>query len=91
MTDPETFSVYEPSPSTQAPADLDEQKFTHLNALLDQTTIYSKFLSEQMEGLDEEKDAERARKKQKKSAKDAPGAKGKKAGGRPRAANTKRS
>jgi ATP-dependent DNA helicase len=81
MTDPETFSVYEPSPSTQAPADLDEQKFTHLNALLDQTTIYSKFLSEQMEGLDEEKDAERARKKQKKSAKDAPGAKGKKAGG----------
>ena len=81
MTDPETFSVYEPSPSTQAPADLDEQKFTHLNALLDQTTIYSKFLSEQMEGLDEEKDAERARKKQKKSAKDAPGAKGKKGGG----------
>jgi ATP-dependent DNA helicase len=81
MTDPETFYVYEPSPSTQAPADLDEQKFTHLNALLDQTTIYSKFLSEQMEGLDEEKDAERARKKQKKSAKDAPGAKGKKAGG----------
>jgi ATP-dependent DNA helicase len=81
MTDPETFAVYEPSPSTQAPADLDEQKFTHLNALLDQTTIYSKFLSEQMEGLDEEKDAERARKKQKKSAKDAPGAKGKKAGG----------
>jgi ATP-dependent DNA helicase len=49
--------------------------------LLDQTTIYSKFLSEQMEGLDEEKDAERARKKQKKSAKDAPGAKGKKGGG----------
>ena len=34
--------------------DLDEGKFTHLNALLDQTTIYSKFLSEQMEGLDEE-------------------------------------
>ena len=81
MTDPETFSVYEPSPSTQAPVDLDEQKFTHLNALLDQTTIYSKFLSEQMEGLDEEKDSERARKKQKKSAKDAPGAKGKKGGG----------
>ena len=40
--------------------------------MLDQTTIYSKFLSEQMEGLDEETNAERARKKQKKSGKDAP-------------------
>ena len=29
--------------------DLDESKYTNLNALLDQTTIYSKFLAEQME------------------------------------------
>ena len=40
--------------------------------MLDQTTIYSKFLSEQMEGLDEETYAERERKKRKKSGKDAP-------------------
>jgi ATP-dependent DNA helicase len=61
---------------------LDEQKFTHLNDLLNQTTIYSQFLSEQMEGLDEETYAERARKKQKKSAKqgDAPGASRRKGG-----------
>ena len=64
------------------PVDLDEQKFTHLNDLLNQTTIYSQFLSEQMEGLDEETHAERARKKQKKSAKqgDAPGASRRKGG-----------
>jgi hypothetical protein len=31
--------------------DLDEGKFTNLEALLDQTTIYSKFLSEQMVDL----------------------------------------
>lgn len=45
--------------------DLDEGKFTHLNALLDQTTIYSKFLSEQMEGLDEEEGLKPAKKKAK--------------------------
>jgi ATP-dependent DNA helicase len=51
----------------QEEVDLDEGKFTNLNALLDQTTIYSKFLSEQMEGLDEEE--ERANKPAKKKAK----------------------
>ena len=48
--------------------DLDENKFEHLNALLDQTTIYSKFLYEQMDGLDEEVEAKRAKKKQKKNS-----------------------
>ena len=62
------------------PVDLDEQKFTHLNDLLNQTTIYSQFLSEQMEGLDEEKHAERPRKKQKKKQGDAPGASRRKGG-----------
>ena len=58
-----------PPPPTQTPVDLDEHKFEHLNALLDQTTIYSKFLYEQMDGLDEEVDAmrEKSKKKQKKS------------------------
>ena len=46
--------------------DLDEHKFEHLNALLDQTTIYSKFLYEQMDGLDEEVDAMREKSKRNK-------------------------
>ena len=33
---------------------LDDKKFKQLDALLDQTTIYSQFLSEQMDTLDEE-------------------------------------
>ena len=45
--------------------DLDDVKFQHLEALLDQTTIYSKFLAEQMEGIDE--DDRRPKKKAKKA------------------------
>ena len=37
---------------------LDDKKFKQLDALLDQTTIYSQFLSEQMDTLDEEVDAD---------------------------------
>ena len=39
---------------------LDDKKFKQLDALLDQTTIYSQFLSEQMDDLDEEEARERA-------------------------------
>ena len=47
--------------------DLDEKKYDNLEALLDQTTIYSKFLSEQMVQLNEdENDGKPAKKKQKK-------------------------
>ena len=47
--------------------DLDEKKYDNLEALLDQTTIYSKFLSEQMVQLNEdENDGKLAKKKQKK-------------------------
>ena len=34
--------------------DLDDNKFQHLEALLDQTTMYSNFLAEQMESIDED-------------------------------------
>jgi ATP-dependent DNA helicase len=52
---------------TQEEVELDDQKFTHLNALLDQTTIYSKFLAEQMDDLDGD-DQQPKKKKQKKSS-----------------------
>jgi len=39
---------------------LDDKKFKQLDALLDQTTIYSQFLSEQMDDLDEEEAREKA-------------------------------
>ena len=52
---------------------MDEAKYSHLNMLLDQTTIYSKFLSEQMTGLDEE-DGKPAKKKAKTEGKGANGA-----------------
>ena len=45
--------------------DLDDNKFQHLEALLDQTTMYSNFLAEQMEGIDE--DDRRPKKKVKKA------------------------
>lgn len=40
---------------------LDDKKFKQLDALLDQTTIYSQFLSEQMDDLDEEEAREKRR------------------------------
>ena len=47
-----TAASHSPSHSlAQQKADaLDDAKYSNLNALLDQTTIYSKFLSEQMVG-----------------------------------------
>ena len=48
--------------------DLDESKYTNLNALLDQTTIYSKFLAEQMEDGVMPGEAEPKKKKAKKAA-----------------------
>ena len=42
------------SPEGEVVKRLDDKKFKQLDALLDQTTIYSQFLSEQMDDLDEE-------------------------------------
>ena len=51
------------SPEREVVKRLDDKKFKQLDALLDQTTIYSQFLSEQMDDLTRRRRGRRERRR----------------------------